>query len=1289
MKKVKLFFALFAMLALGVTNAWAQTVTWEKATSIAAGDVVVLVCESKTMELSGISTTSTKYGTGETYTSTPAGKYELTVEEGSSSGTFSFKNGSDYLYWSSGNSLNKTTTKNENASWKVTFSSGDATILNAQDNTRKLQWNASSPRFACYTGAQTAVQLYKKVISDEPADVIVKTLKSIAVEGATTDYETGDIFKFDGTCTATYGVTKNDVPQEDETKVVTPTSVSTPDMTTVGTQTITVTYTEGEATVSATYDITIAENTVTPGTYTSDLNNTFFNCATGGNGAEQSGRFNDILVKAGCKSTAQNKTNYTTGHVRFYTDSYLKISAPTGYVITSIQLTAATDSYKWDGAISVDNGTYTEDTKSWSGYKQEVQFDFAKQNRISSISVTYELQDLTHVDVPVISGYTEFADSTIVTITATEGLKVYYTLDDTDPTNASTEYTAPFVLTATTTVKTIAYNGENASDIASNTFKKVRVLTCQEAKDLCTTTESTDKYAIRGYVTSISYAYNSTNNNITFWMADSKDGGNVFEGYKAVPADNAAKSVKEGDYIELIGNIVLYNSTPETTEGGIYTIIPAPATPKYTITVSANPAEAGTVEGAGEYVQGTSATLTATPAEGYDFTCWTSGNDTVSTDNPLTLTVSADTALVANFAKKTFTIDVNVTPAESGTVTGLADRGVYEYGATATLTATPADNYEFVFWAAGEDTLSTETTYSFEVKDNAKLLAVFKYTKCTPLNAPVVTYTTTYNSATLTWEAVDNAEAYLVTVGNFFNQVKDTTYTAIRLEAATEYTYSVQAISGDPKAYCDSEATYGALTTAEAPAATLTLSENGETRNLEGDFRLNELVTLPTTAAECSKTFVGWDSKADCAVAPEYAPGAEYQLNELTQTLYAVYADAQPGETVTIAYSGSTTANMGTGNNADKVGLDATQWTVIADKGQASNNVGLNKEGTIRLYYHAGGSNTLTITAPETIATVVLNLKENNDNAWVKVGENTITPSTAGVYTIDTTTFVIGNANTSNVQVHIYSIEVTLIATEYTNYSTTCPAAPVVEVAPAEVIATVEGTEGEITVAYENVLLEKVAISLYNDQKCTEAFTGDWLTATLDADYNITYTVAASTLYTEREAYILLTAPAVDGTEPATALIPVTQAGKEAVFASLEELLANVTPTKDGINVTVTLTDEEIVEIFVTSNGYRNGVNLNVPYQNGTKKIQIYCYDVPESWVKGGKVSGTITCPWKDYNGTWELCPKSWDEITYTAPTTTALDNAVVAGKTTKMIINGQLIIVKDGVQYNAQGAQL
>ena len=651
MKKFKLFFALFAMLTLGVTNAWAQTVTWEKATSIAAGDVVALVCESKKMELSSISTTSTKYGIGTAYTSTPAGLYELTVEEGSSTGTFSFKKGTTYLYWTSGNSLATNATKSANTSWAVTFSNGNATILNAKDNSRKLVWNASSPRFACYTSAQTAVQLYKKVISEESGDVIVKTLKSIAVEGMTTTYEQGDRFKFDGTCTATYSVTKNDEPQADETKTVTPT-VSTPNMEQMGTQTIEVSYKEGEVSVSTTYDITITENIITPGTYTGNLNNTFFNCTAGNQSEEQSGKFNDILVVAGCKANAQNKTYYDAAHVRFYTDSYLTLSVPTGYVIKSIVFTAGGD---WKGSITASTGTYNNDTKSWSGYEQEVQFSFGQQNRIASISVTYEVMDLTHVAVPTISGTEDFSESATVTIAAEDGLKVYYTLDGTDPTNASTEYTAPFELTATTTVKAIAYNGENASDIASKTFTKCQVLTCQEAKDLCTSTQSTDKYAIRGYVTSIPYAYSSSYNNISFWMADTKDGGEVFEGYKAVPADNAAKSVKVGDYVELIGHIVLYNSTPETTQGGTYTVIPAPII-YHTVSVTA---ENGTVEGLaeeGKYEHGTEATLTATAAEGYEFTCWTVGEDTVSTANPYKFTVTADLALVANFKVAVTTI---------------------------------------------------------------------------------------------------------------------------------------------------------------------------------------------------------------------------------------------------------------------------------------------------------------------------------------------------------------------------------------------------------------------------------------------------------------------------------------------------------------------------------------------------------------------------------------------------------------------------------------------------------
>ena len=372
--------SLLLILFLSIGNVWAETVTWEKATSIAAGDVVALVCESKKMELSSF---SSNYGVGTAYTSTPAGLYELTVESGSSTGTFSFKKGTTYLYWTSGNSLATNATKNANTSWKVTFSNGNATILNAKDNSRKLQWNASSPRFACYTSNQTAVQLYKKVTSD---DIIVKTLKSIEVTPKTINYETGDVFKFDGTCTATYSVTKNGEPQADETAVVNPTTVSTPDMSTADTKEITVTYTEDGVTVTDTYEIEVTQNEVTPGAYTGNLNNTFFGCAVGNNATEQSGKFDDVLVVAGCKSSATSKTNYQSGHVRFYADSYLTLSVPTGYVIKSIVFTA---DGTWSGSITVSAGTYDNNSKTWTGNAQEVKFSFAAQNRIKSVKVTY------------------------------------------------------------------------------------------------------------------------------------------------------------------------------------------------------------------------------------------------------------------------------------------------------------------------------------------------------------------------------------------------------------------------------------------------------------------------------------------------------------------------------------------------------------------------------------------------------------------------------------------------------------------------------------------------------------------------------------------------------------------------------------------------------------------------------------------------------------------------------------------------------------------------------------
>mgnify|MGYP004514521345 CR=1 FL=1 len=76
-------------------------------------------------------------------------------------------------------------------------------------------------------------------------------------------------------------------------------------------------------------------------------------------------------------------------------------------------------------------------------------------------------------DVPTISGTDKFSDRTEVTITTTPGAIVYYTTDDTVPTNRSQRYDKPIALTETTTIKAIAIEeGHIMSDMVGMVFTK-------------------------------------------------------------------------------------------------------------------------------------------------------------------------------------------------------------------------------------------------------------------------------------------------------------------------------------------------------------------------------------------------------------------------------------------------------------------------------------------------------------------------------------------------------------------------------------------------------------------------------------------------------------------------------------------------------------------------------------------------------------------------------------------------------------------------------------------------
>lgn len=89
-----------------------------------------------------------------------------------------------------------------------------------------------------------------------------------------------------------------------------------------------------------------------------------------------------------------------------------------------------------------------------------------------------------------------------ITITAAEGASIYYTTNGSEPTNASTVYTAPFNVSATTTVKAIAYEtGKNPSSVATATYTLVTANTVANIAALrAITLPSTEIYKLTGEV---------------------------------------------------------------------------------------------------------------------------------------------------------------------------------------------------------------------------------------------------------------------------------------------------------------------------------------------------------------------------------------------------------------------------------------------------------------------------------------------------------------------------------------------------------------------------------------------------------------------------------------------------------------------------------------------------------------------------------------------------------------------------------------------------------------------
>ena len=146
--------------------------------------------------------------------------------------------------------------------------------------------------------------------------------------------------------------------------------------------------------------------------------------------------------------------------------------------------------------------------------------------------------------------------------------------------------------------------------------------------------------------------------------------------------------------------------------------------------------------------------------------------------------------MVAPDPNAPITITTDVTPANSGTVTG---GGTYTLGDPVTLTATPSEGYEFLKW----NTNSTDNPLNFFATVDATYTATFKALPCSPVTNPQVTFIEENEEikAIITWNAVEGAREYEVTRDNNTTTVTNPEYTeTFAFVSGTEYTWKIVTI---------------------------------------------------------------------------------------------------------------------------------------------------------------------------------------------------------------------------------------------------------------------------------------------------------------------------------------------------------------------------------------------------------------------------------------------------------------------------------------------------------------
>lgn len=168
---------MFALLGM-VANAQ----TFQKVTDVAQladGDKVVIVNEEFSTimgEQSGKYRVKLDVAISGNEIVDPQGAAVFTLGK-NADGTFTFNDGTGYLYCSTKNSLY--TGEHNNINWKITINAGTTTVFNAaySNGIYEIMYNsnANQERFACYASTQNNITLYKEAGAVDPNQVVAPT----------------------------------------------------------------------------------------------------------------------------------------------------------------------------------------------------------------------------------------------------------------------------------------------------------------------------------------------------------------------------------------------------------------------------------------------------------------------------------------------------------------------------------------------------------------------------------------------------------------------------------------------------------------------------------------------------------------------------------------------------------------------------------------------------------------------------------------------------------------------------------------------------------------------------------------------------------------------------------------------------------------------------------------------------------------------------------------------------------------------------------------------------------